>query len=87
MIRGLFCGISEYRANQKLPYCVNDAKKMKETFESVFLCSKDSINILAMNGEIENSKYTRELQKFSKSCTEEDIAIVYYSGHRGVDEA
>lgn len=87
MIRGLFCGISEYRANQKLPYCVNDAKKMKETFESVFLCSKDSINILAMNGEIENSKYTRELQKFSKSCTEEDIAIVYYSGHGGVDEA
>lgn len=27
MIRGLFCGVSEYRANQQLPYCINDAKK------------------------------------------------------------
>ena len=28
MIRGLFCGVSEYRANQQLPYCINDAKKI-----------------------------------------------------------
>lgn len=43
MIRGLFCGVSEYRANQQLPYCINDAKKMKEVFTENLVCSDDSI--------------------------------------------
>lgn len=86
MIRGLFCGVSEYRANQQLPYCINDAKKMKEVFMENLVCSDDSIVVLAKDGRIENSEYIRELVRFSENCTEEDIAVVYYSGHGGIDE-
>ena len=86
MIRGLFCGVSEYRANQQLPYCINDAKKMKEVFMENLVCSDDSIVVLAKDGRIENSEYIRELVRFSENCVEEDIAVVYYSGHGGIDE-
>ena len=86
MIRGLFCGVSEYRANQQLPYCINDAKKMKEVFTENLVCSDDSIVVLAKDGRIENSEYIRELVRFSENCMEEDIAVVYYSGHGGIDE-
>ena len=86
MIRGLFCGVSEYRANQQLPYCINDAKKMKEVFTENLVCSDDSIVVLAQDGRIENSEYIRELVRFSENCMEEDIAVVYYSGHGGIDE-
>lgn len=86
MIRGLFCGISEYRANQELPYCVNDAKKMKEIFTEIFMCSDDSINVLATEGHIDDSEYISEVKKFSETCTEDDVAVIYYSGHGGIDE-
>ena len=75
MIRGLFCGVSEYRANQQLPYCINDAKKMKEVFTENLVCSDDSIVVLAQDGRIENSEYIRELVRFSENCVEEDIAV------------
>lgn len=42
--------------------------------------------MLAQDGRIENSEYIRELVRFSENCMEEDIAVVYYSGHGGIDE-
>lgn len=86
MIRGLFCGVSEYRANQELSYCVNDAKKMKETFIDTFVCSDNSIEILAENGSIENLEYIKKVKEFSEKCSEDDIAVIYYSGHGGIDD-
>ena len=65
---------------------LNDAKKMKEVFTENLVCSDDSIVVLAQDGRIENSEYIRELVRFSENCMEEDIAVVYYSGHGGIDE-
>lgn len=86
MIRGLFCGVSEYRGNQQLSYCKNDAQAMKKAFLDNFICSDDSVEVLAEDGSIDNDEYISKIRLFSEKCEKDDIAVVYYSGHGSVDE-
>ena len=87
MIKGLFCGISKYRcSSEELSFCKNDAIEMKNVFTHNFVVAESDIHVIGIDGAIEKTEYLRELKTFNQSCQEDDLAIVYFSGHGGVDD-
>lgn len=86
MIKGLFCGVSQYRSAHALPFCQNDVLVLKKTFTDNFIVDNDDIEIIADNGEIDNIEFIKKLKEFCEKCEKEDLAVVYYTGHGGVDE-
>lgn len=86
MIKGLFCSVSEYKGNNNLSYCKMDAQVLKAVFAETFLLDENNFQILAENGEIENTAYYVALDEFCKESQENDLLVVYYSGHGGIDE-
>lgn len=87
MIKGLFCGVSKYRFTaEEYEFCRADAISLKQVFVDTFIVDERDIKIIAENGQIENNEYIRELKNFSLNCQEEDLAVIYFSGHGDIDE-
>ncbi|WP_300382115.1 caspase family protein, partial [Clostridium sp.] len=87
MIKGLFCGVSKYNFNSELEYCNNDAKVLAKAFIDNIQIDKKNIKLSTETGEITNFKYMRVLKEFCIDTNEDDLIVVYYSGHGGVDES
>ena len=84
MIRGLFCGVSEYRGANTLPFCKNDVESLKSVLVEKFMVDDEDIEIIAKEGEIDNDEYIQQLSKFSGECDRDDLAILYFSGHASI---
>lgn len=86
MIHGLFCGVSKYRNGDNLDFCLNDPYALAKAFTKNVIMEYNNIIFAAPNGEIDNTDYLKQLKEFCMNANEEDLIIIYYSGHGGVDE-
>lgn len=86
MIKALFCGVSNYDFNSNLEYCNNDSKVLAKAFIDNIQIEKENIILATENGKITNFKYMRILKEFCINTNEDDLIVVYFSGHGGVDE-
>lgn len=87
MIKGLFCGVSKYNFNSQLEFCNNDAKVLAKAFIDNIEVDKENIKIATETGEISSFKYMRILKEFCEDTHKDDLIVVYFSGHGGVDES
>lgn len=86
IIKLFACGINEYRAAPNLDFCVNDAQIFSKIFYENIIINKENIYVIADTGKIEQTEYCKALRSFCKKAEEEDVLVVYHSGHGGVDE-
>ncbi len=54
MIRGYFCGVSRYRNNTDLDFCLNDPLSLANAFTQNIVMNYESIVFPTSNGEIDN---------------------------------
>lgn len=84
MVKIFACGVNEYRGCSNLSFCVNDATVFCKTFAENFMV--DEIEVIAEKGNVTNWEYCKALRKFCERATEDDVLIVFHSGHGSVDE-
>ena len=86
MVKLFACGVNEYRNAPKLDFCVNDSRVFCDTFQQNIVINKEDITIVTDDGSIDNTEYCKKLKEFCDHSEEEDILVVFHSGHGGVDE-
>lgn len=86
MVKVFACGVNEYRGAPNLNFCVNDSREFCSAFQENIIINQEDITIATDDGEISNTEYCKRLKKFCDASSEEDILVVFHSGHGGVDE-
>lgn len=86
MVRIFACGVDEYRAMGNLSFCVNDSIAFCNAFAENLIVDKENICIATDDGNISNTDYCKKLKTFCDNAKEEDIIVVFHSGHGGIDE-
>lgn len=54
MIKGLFCGVKEYKICNDLEFCINDACMLKKALCENYLIDNNNIQIIGESGYIDN---------------------------------
>ncbi len=85
VVKGLFCGVSEYKNFSPLPFCKNDVLALKKAFIDVLDVDNDKIKIIAESGKIYYKEYIQKLKEFTKKSGKDDLAVIYFTGHGGID--
>lgn len=86
MIKLFACGVNEYRGEKALPFCVNDSLAFCKAFEENLVIDQKDIHVATNSGNISNIEYCKALKSFCENATEDDILVVFHSGHGGIDE-
>lgn len=86
MVKVFACGVNEYRGAINLDFCVNDSREFCSAFQENIIINQEDITIATDDGEISNTEYCKRLKEFCDASSEEDILVVFHSGHGGVDE-
>jgi Uncharacterized protein containing caspase domain len=86
MIRIFACGVNKYTAADDLFWCSNDAVEFTNTLHHDYLVGREQIIFASENGEISNWDYCKKLKQFCDSAKEDDLLIIFHSGHGGIDD-
>lgn len=86
MVKLFTCGVNEYRSACNLDFCVNDSKAFCKVFQENIVIEEENITVATDVGKISHTEYCERLREFCNSALEDDILVVFHSGHGGVDE-
>jgi hypothetical protein len=87
MIHIFACGVNKYIAADDLFWCSNDAVEFTNTLHHDYLVEREQIIFATKNGEISNWDYCKKLKQFCDSAKEDDLLIIFHSGHGGIDDS
>lgn len=83
-IKLFIVGVSTYiylPQDKQLPFCKNDISKFKNVIVDVLKVGDKNIFCMGQNGIVSKVELVSALKLFVESAKQDDILIVYYSGH------
>ena len=85
-IKAFLCSISEYNHFSQLPFCKNESEYVANALMEKLCVLPDDICFATRSGNISNVEYMKNYTTFISNLCEDDIVIIYFSGHGGVDD-